>query len=109
MASGECGYHTVPGSHKTKGVPEADYVLYVSAAPTGTKAVAWASFCGQDSQGRPITGRANFRPNRLVWKDLDKNGQRKLIGTAVHELMHALGFDNRLWSKFFPTGNPIAS
>lgn len=85
------GGFTIPASHTTTGVPDADYVLYVAAAPTQEGNVAWAGGC-QSTSGSPsriIVGRANFGPRYLTRSTMPL---KDIISTGVHEILHALGY-----------------
>ena len=96
-----CSTFTVPATHTQNGVPNADFVLYVAAAPTQPGNVAWAGACAFDGVGRPIVGRANFSPEYLVWgKPAD---ERTLVRTAVHEILHAMGFSSGTFARLLST------
>ena len=59
----------VPPSHQTTGVADADFVVYVTAAPRTDResaTVAWAGACRQDSAGRPVVAHVNFIPGKLT-------------------------------------------
>jgi leishmanolysin len=90
VPSDACTWFTIPASHATTGVANADYVLYVGAAPTSGSTLAWAGGCSSDSSGRIVVGRANFGPKYISWAT--EADQSETVATAVHELMHALGF-----------------
>lgn len=75
------------------GVPDADFVLYVTARTTpeceAGSTIAYAGACQRDQHDRPTHGRVNFCPAMLSsaadkWEDL--------LFTALHEVAHALGF-----------------
>lgn len=71
------------------GMPDADFVLYVTATTfpacsTGT--IATAGFCTLDlDTSRPLAGFANFCPTML---QPDRNWGYQL-DTAVHEILHS--------------------
>eukprot|EP00758_Cryptobia_borreli_P016969 Tbor_TRINITY_DN6150_c2_g2::TRINITY_DN6150_c2_g2_i1::g.22494::m.22494/K01404/GP63; leishmanolysin len=104
-----CTLYNVPKSHSTEGIPNADYVLYLSVAPIPGNVVGWGGSCKRDTAGRVISGRANFSPKTLVWDDANTHIQRKIVRIAVHEILHALGFNYNSWKNHFLSGNPIAS
>ena len=59
--------------------------------------IAYASTCQRDQNDRPILGHANFCPSQLSTAASDWDEQR---ATAVHELLHALGFSSDSWALF---------
>eukprot|EP00758_Cryptobia_borreli_P015898 Tbor_TRINITY_DN6064_c1_g1::TRINITY_DN6064_c1_g1_i14::g.10475::m.10475 len=109
LLSRGCQYYTRPGSYTL--VSYADYVLYVSAAPTVGTTRAWGGLCNYDELGRPVEGRANFGPKFIVWEDNVKDDQQRIVRTAAHEILHALGFLKKVWknASSFLAGNPIAT
>ncbi|CCW72155.1 unnamed protein product [Phytomonas sp. Hart1] len=87
-----CSQFTVPQSHHTTGVPDTDFVLYVAAGPTVLGLVAWAFMCQLDPSGRPLVGVANIG-------SVDTMNILSSIRTLEHELLHALGFSNRIFKN----------
>eukprot|EP01062_Namystynia_karyoxenos_P031914 TRINITY_DN2361_c1_g2_i1.p1 TRINITY_DN2361_c1_g2~~TRINITY_DN2361_c1_g2_i1.p1 ORF type:complete len:1708 (+),score=322.90 TRINITY_DN2361_c1_g2_i1:87-5126(+) len=88
-----------PLDHNTNGVPDADYLVYVSAAPTQGNTVAWALTCMSDQRDRPIAAHVNFGPTRVdPTKPKDSITYSNYVATAVHEVMHALGFSSGHWN-----------
>ncbi|RNC34773.1 surface protease GP63, partial [Trypanosoma cruzi] len=84
--NGPCSHFTVPTRHKSDGVPNADFIIYAAAMPSGTKSRAvWAATCSTWSDFRPYIGAMNFDPKYMTdtaWS----------VRVAAHELAHALGF-----------------
>jgi leishmanolysin-like peptidase len=77
-----------------------DFVLFVSAVTSnicGGGTIAYAVTCKRDQYDRPIMGHANFCPNLLSEAEAD---YPKQLSTAIHELVHALGFASGSWSLF---------
>ena len=84
-------------------------VVHVVTTPTGEQSwttlcssgatIAYASTCQRDQNDRPILGHANFCPSQLSTAASDWEEQR---ATAVHELLHALGFSSDSWSSSAP-------
>ena len=77
---------------------EADFVLIVSAVATeacSDGVLAYAGTCQRDRFDRPIFGQANFCPGALSSAPQDLDAQ---VATAVHELVHALGFSHASWA-----------
>jgi hypothetical protein len=88
------------------GVPECDYILYVSAFQTPhcghtkeTQTLAYAGKCARDQYDRPVVGAANFCPGKLENSSAAWDMQ---LSTAVHEIGHALGFsaDNMAYFRY---------
>jgi leishmanolysin len=92
-----CSPFTIPISHVRDGV-DADYVVYVSSVPAGESVLAWATPCGIAASGKPVVGVVNFAPEYVMWSPLTPDLNEEQVDTAVHELMHALGFS----PSFFP-------
>ena len=85
----------------------ADFVLVVSSVQTASctgSTLAYASTCQRDQLDRPILGDVNFCPSR-VSTDPAQMAEQK--ATAVHELLHALGFTSSSWALFrYEDGTP---
>eukprot|EP00058_Branchiostoma_floridae_P025160 XP_002610650.1 hypothetical protein BRAFLDRAFT_117891 [Branchiostoma floridae] len=84
------------------GVADTDYILYVTAATTTRcqndhSILAYASYCQLDQNNRPTAGYTNFCPVQLQGPGFDRD---KFVMTAIHELLHALGFSKQLYGKF---------
>ena len=82
------------------GVADSDFVLFVSMVSTAScsgSTLAYAATCHRDQNDRPIFGYVNFCPSRLSAAAADWEAQR---GTAIHELLHALGFSSGSWPLF---------
>ncbi|XP_065916878.1 uncharacterized protein [Dysidea avara] len=85
------------------GLPNADYLLFVSASSSTWSclfgALAHASYCVLDSSdnNRPVVGCINMCPSFLV----DYAGSTGVIYSVImHEIIHALGFSSRLYEYF---------
>ncbi|XP_028648960.2 ciliated left-right organizer metallopeptidase [Erpetoichthys calabaricus] len=84
------------------GVMDADFLLYVQAADTDKcrsepSVIAYASYCQLDASDRPIAGAVVFCRARLTARQFN---HPKTVLTAVHELLHALGFSRELFDKW---------
>lgn len=80
-----CGQFTIPASHKTTGVSDADFVLYMSAGPTSGNTIAWATYCQVFDNNRPSVGVSNVSPKYI-------SADPQTVRVITHELLHALGF-----------------
>ncbi|CCW72228.1 unnamed protein product [Phytomonas sp. Hart1] len=87
-----CSQFTIPHSHHTTGVPDTDFVLYVAAGPTVPGTIAWAVTCQFDPNGRPLVGVANIG-------FVNTMNIISSTRTLSHEILHALGFSNRIFKK----------
>ncbi|KAK7199332.1 major surface protease gp63 [Novymonas esmeraldas] len=81
----KCRGFSIPASHRREGVANADFVLYVAAAPTLDTMMAWALMCQKFRSGRQSVGVANVSPKYIT---ADPQAMR----TIAHEILHALGF-----------------
>lgn len=95
------------GNRESKGIANADFVLYVSAVATTqcqetiggeAETVAYAAHCQQEAAlDRPIAGHTNICPVAIVSGD---SAIKSLTSTVKHELLHALGFSASLFAFF---------
>jgi leishmanolysin len=106
-----CSPWTVTATDVASGISNADIVIYVSAAPISGSTVAFASACQLDSAGRPVIATLNFSPAYLGGAfDTDTVYRNFVVNTAVHELIHALGFSSNLFAtNFGQAGSIMAS
>ncbi|RNC54348.1 surface protease GP63, partial [Trypanosoma cruzi] len=85
--NGPCIHFTVPTRHKSDGVPNADFIIYAAARPSGTDSRAvWAATCNTLSDLRPPIGAMKFDLKCMTdtaWS----------VRVAAHEIAHALGFN----------------
>ncbi|MDD9341147.1 MAG: leishmanolysin-related zinc metalloendopeptidase [Providencia heimbachae] len=87
---GPCSYFNIPQEHRTRGVPNTDFMLYVSAAPAEVNNRGWALSCGAWPDGRPMIGATNISPGII-------ENTRHPVRTVLHEMLHALGFEYELF------------
>lgn len=99
-----CCESNFPTNYKTVGVPDADYLLIVTARPTSGSVLAWATECQSDQFARPLCGHANIAPAPLSTSPSSLESQ---IGVVTHELSHALGFSGGKFSSFRKPGTNI--
>eukprot|EP01137_Pigoraptor_chileana_P028441 Opistho-2@12427 len=88
------------------GVPDSDFILYVTAVTTNCAAstIAYANWCSQDQNDRPIAGYVNLCPSKV--DPFAANVEDQVI-VALHEITHALGFSAALFPYFHDsTGAP---
>ena len=97
-----CCDSEMPNADMTTGVAGTDFVLYVTARPTGGSTLAWALTCQSDQYQRPIAGHANFSPARISTAPADYALQ---VSTAWHEIVHALGFSSSKFGHFRKPGD----
>jgi leishmanolysin len=110
IAPSTCYGITVPTSHTTTGVSDADFVAYVTSVPLASTSsngtVAWALSCSNDASGRPTTGHVNFVPSRLTNADVRKPYlETQDVHTAIHEMSHALGFSATYYDQYVDMNN----
>ncbi|KAK7199444.1 major surface protease gp63 [Novymonas esmeraldas] len=81
----DCRHFSIPASHRSEGVADADFVLYVAAGPTHDKNVAWSLMCQRFRNGRPSVGVANMSPKYIT-------NDQQAMRVIAHEILHAVGF-----------------
>eukprot|EP00656_Telonema_subtile_P051828 TRINITY_DN7072_c0_g3_i5.p1 TRINITY_DN7072_c0_g3~~TRINITY_DN7072_c0_g3_i5.p1 ORF type:complete len:1087 (+),score=149.88 TRINITY_DN7072_c0_g3_i5:225-3485(+) len=81
------------------GVSATDFLLYVTSQAVGScsaNVLAFASSCSTDQYDRPVVGYANFCPQAIpADADLPVKGTTAydtVLATALHEIVHAMGF-----------------
>eukprot|EP01029_Cantina_marsupialis_P018833 TRINITY_DN4357_c0_g2_i1.p1 TRINITY_DN4357_c0_g2~~TRINITY_DN4357_c0_g2_i1.p1 ORF type:complete len:1627 (+),score=510.57 TRINITY_DN4357_c0_g2_i1:84-4964(+) len=79
------------------GIADTDFVIGVTTRPNSGSTIAWAIPCQNDSDMRPTFAQINFDPKRL---DSSSSERRSQVATAIHEMSHALGFTNSLFSFY---------
>ncbi|KNC54016.1 uncharacterized protein AMSG_09673 [Thecamonas trahens ATCC 50062] len=81
---------TIPPQYLDSGAGvAADIILMVSARPTAGTLLAFAGACKVDQYNRPIVANINFGPSNLKPQTPVDPSE---LGTAIHELVHGLGF-----------------
>jgi hypothetical protein len=91
---GMMSYPSTP--YTTTGVT-ADFIIFVNMMPTQGNTIAYATTAASDQYNRPIIGIANFGPNKMDTSAKEKETQ---ISTAIHEILHALGFSGSNFPYF---------
>lgn len=92
----------MPPQFPERGIPDADFVFYISTMQTDRcskgNTIAYAAHCQQETAfNRPIAGHANICPNSISTKPQDLE---TLISTFKHEILHALGFSVSLYAFY---------
>lgn len=94
----------LPAGHRSPGVANTDFAVYVTAAPQIAKsqAVAWANWCMLDATtSRPVVGLINFIPSALTNAvKLDQQVVGLDVMTAIHELFHAMGYTANFFGEY---------
>lgn len=94
-----CSQFSVPEDHYTKGVADADLVLYIAAGPTEEEVTAWASTCAVlVTTGRPAFGVVNVSPRYIA-------AEESIVRVVAHEITHVLGFTD----SFFEAAGMLAN
>eukprot|EP00027_Filamoeba_sp_ATCC50430_P002094 CAMPEP_0168546158 /NCGR_PEP_ID=MMETSP0413-20121227/3350_1 /TAXON_ID=136452 /ORGANISM="Filamoeba nolandi, Strain NC-AS-23-1" /LENGTH=620 /DNA_ID=CAMNT_0008576319 /DNA_START=152 /DNA_END=2011 /DNA_ORIENTATION=+ len=79
--------------YQPTGVSNTDMVIFISARPTlQDSTVAFGGYCATDLIDRPTAGFFNFNPKEI---QEDEDWYSSMLGVALHEISHALGFS---WS-----------
>ena len=92
-------------SQNGPGVPNTDFVLYISANqqacpalppdPNQPTTVAFATHCELESTiERPVAGNVNFCPEGIA---RNRNGLQYISSVTKHEILHAIGFSSSLF------------
>ncbi len=85
-------------SQSGPGVPNTDYVLFVTASSTSScfLEVAYSIECQRDVFDRPTIGRLNICPSQLRVT----TPQEQVIQPILHHMLHILGFSDTSWWRF---------
>eukprot|EP01122_Echinamoeba_exundans_P009994 TRINITY_DN361_c0_g1_i2.p1 TRINITY_DN361_c0_g1~~TRINITY_DN361_c0_g1_i2.p1 ORF type:complete len:661 (-),score=104.63 TRINITY_DN361_c0_g1_i2:80-2062(-) len=94
------------------GIPNTDYLVFVTARPSAPGNLASALACNLQVKnpsipkyGRPLGGYINFNPSELRGAGLSNQVRfNRYVRVAVHEFMHALGFSNNWYSHYVDDG-----
>ena len=107
-----CGFQggvEVPSWMRTVGVPDADFVIFLTMRPIeAMETVAFSGHCQQDQTGRPIAAQFNWAPAQLR----ETSSQFMIeyyTRVALHELTHSLVFSTELISMFPHDRSPLPS
>jgi hypothetical protein len=82
----------------------ADMLVVVTAWPTSGSTLAWCGYCRTDQFGRPVAAHMNFGPAALNAKPY-----KYVYATALHELMHGLGFTSGRFQKLLNDAGRVFS
>ena len=102
-----CGFDNgvpVPQWMRDDGVPDADFVIFLTMRPINSQeTVAFSGHCEQDQTGRPVAAQFNWAPSQMQ----DTHSEFMIdyyTRIAMHELTHSLVFTPELIS-FFPSSH----
>jgi hypothetical protein len=87
---------SIQSPYSSPGV-DADFIIFVTARGTDATTLAWAAYCRMLNSGRPYAGQVNFGPVNLDPSPAALDAQ---VATAVHEILHALGFSSSSFAYF---------
>ena len=110
-----CGLNSrgasVTVDQRNVGFTNADFAIYVTAVPATGLTQAWAVDCQHDQSGRPTVALINFSPSAFDSTSTSPTTYENSVSTAIHELMHALGFGSEFYEKpgWFPTNSGRAT
>lgn len=113
----QLGSDTYYDGHTTRtlpagtGTPNADFAVFVTARQTSlcgscsgaSGTLAYASLCQRDDMERPTFGRINFCACAISTDPAKFEFQ---VSTAMHELAHAIGFDDSNLALFRDASTP---
>lgn len=109
VGAATCGFDTgvrVPDEMRRRGIPDADFVVFVTMRPIKSPdTVAYSGHCEVDQTGRPIAAHFNWAPSQLPYAD-SQHMIDYLIRIAMHELTHSLVFSQELIASFPGGGAP---
>ena len=109
LGSSTCGYQggvQVPAWMRDEGVPDADFVVFVTMRPIASSdTIAYSGHCELDQAGRPIAAHFNWAPAEMPRAETDWMASY-LSRIALHELTHSLVFSAELISYFPPSHIP---
>ncbi|GET86495.1 GP63, leishmanolysin [Leishmania tarentolae] len=87
MVGNVCGSFKVPQAHKTEGVSNTDFVLYVGSVPSEPGVLAWGVTCQVFPDSRPAVGVINIPAANIASRN-----NHAVTRIVAHEMAHALGF-----------------
>ena len=106
-AANTCADVAVPDSHKTVGIPDADYVIYLTAneGVDNGQVLATGVACKVDQHDRPLAGQVKINLKSFT----DNLPTNYLVSALTHEISHALGWHHDSFIKFRDENGNIRS
>merc|ERR1712166_1604661 len=100
---------SVTTAQRTTGFANTDYVLYYSSIQTTTCAnnpstIGYAGAMEVNECDRPLVGYMNFCPGGISTTDVNTKDHLQQLTTGYHEVMHALGYTNRMYAYWRTAG-----
>lgn len=92
-----CADVAVPDDHHTPGIPNSDFVVYLTANENYRgAAMAVGVTCKSDQHRRPLAGQVSLNLANF----LDSLSKNYLIAVLTHEMSHALGWNQDAFKEF---------
>jgi leishmanolysin len=97
-----CFDQTISLARYAQPASDFDALMIITAWPTSGGTIAWASGCRSDQFGRSTAGHMNFGPGAVGGRSY-----KMIYATALHELMHALGFSGNRFTRMLNANGQV--